>query len=153
MTIEVSLSFLWKITNQFLLSQKNSCDDPLLTKIRAIEKKWIILTDVTGDPRLALDSDAFVRSVLFEEADFNFLKFCHKPIIVRDPKTSLGEAIVQLKVYPERSGDDVIDQDIILFWGDEQRRIITGSDVLGRLLRGIVQQEDTAFRKIKYAET
>ena len=89
----------------------------------------------------------------FLEADFNFLKFCHKPIIVRDPKTSLGEAIVQLKVYPERSGDDVIDEDIILFWGDEQRRIITGSDVLGRLLRGIVQQEETAFRKIKYAET
>ena len=44
---------------------KHSCDDPLLTKIRAIEKKWIILTDATGEPRLALDSDAFVRSVLF----------------------------------------------------------------------------------------
>ena len=132
---------------------KRSCEDPFLKKIQASEKKWIILTDVTGEPHLALDSDAFVRSVLSEETDFNPLKLCHRPIIFRDPKTSLGEAIVRLKVHPERLGDDVIDEDIILFWGDEQRRIITGSDVLGRLLRGIVQHEKVAFRKVKYGET
>jgi metal transporter CNNM len=32
--------------------------------------------------------------------------------------------------------DDVIDNDLILVWGEE-KRIITGSDILGRLLRGI----------------
>ena len=32
--------------------------------------------------------------------------------------------------------DDVIDLDLILVWG-RQRRIITGADILGRLLRGI----------------
>ena len=37
---------------------------------------------------------------------------------------------------PERPDDDVIDHDIIVVWA-EQRRIITGSDLLGRLLRGI----------------
>jgi hypothetical protein len=36
--------------------------------------------------------------------------------------------------------DDVIDNDLILVWGS-QRRIITGSDLLGRLLRGIVSIE------------
>ena len=132
---------------------KRSFEDPFLKKVQGSEKKWIILTDVTGEPRLALDSDAFVRSVLFGETDFNPLKLCHRPIIFRDPKTSLGEAIVRLKVHPERLGDDVIDEDIILFWGDEQRRIITGSDVLGRLLRGIVQHEKVAFRKVKFEET
>jgi hypothetical protein len=34
-------------------------------------------------------------------------------------------------------GDDVVDNDLILVWG-EQKRIITGADLLGRLLRGIV---------------
>jgi metal transporter CNNM len=34
----------------------------------------------------------------------------------------------------------VIDQDLILVWG-KQRRIITGADILGRLLRGIVTRE------------
>jgi metal transporter CNNM len=36
----------------------------------------------------------------------------------------------------EHPDDDVIDNDPILVWGS-QRRIITGSDLLGRLLRGI----------------
>lgn len=99
-----------------------------------------------------MDSDAFFRAVLSEEAEFNPLKLCHRPIIFRDSKTSLGEAIVRLKVYPEQLGDDVVDNDIILFWSDKQRRVITGSDVLGRLLRGIAQQEEIAYRKIRYKE-
>jgi hypothetical protein len=41
-------------------------------------------------------------------------------------------------VQPERLGDDVIDEDIIIFWGT-QKRIITGADILGRLMRGIVK--------------
>ena len=44
------------------------------------------------------------------------------------------------KVVPERPDDDVIDNDLILVWGS-QRRIITGADLLGRLLRGIATVE------------
>ena len=132
---------------------KRSREDPFLRKIQASEKKWVILADETGEPRLALDSNAFIRSALFDGADFNPLKSCHRPIILRDPKTLLGKAIVRLKVYPDRSGDDVVDEDVILLWTDEYRRIITGADVLGRLLRGIVQQEETAYRKIQHGGT
>lgn len=39
---------------------------------------------------------------------------------------------------PEHSQDDVVDHDVILLW-NKTRRIITGGDILGRLLRGIVQ--------------
>ena len=35
--------------------------------------------------------------------------------------------------------DHVIDRDVILLWGAE-RRVITGADLLGRLLKGIVRQ-------------
>jgi hypothetical protein len=41
---------------------------------------------------------------------------------------------------PFFSEDDVIDNDLILVWG-KQKRIITGSDLLGRLLRGISIKE------------
>ena len=54
--------------------------------------------------------------------------------------TKLGDVIGCLKVAPERPDDDVIDNDLILVWGP-QRRIITGSDLLGRLLRGIATLE------------
>lgn len=131
---------------------KRSCEDPFLIKVQASGKKWIILTDPTGEPHFALDSYACLRSVLSEEVECNFLKLCHRPIIFRDPTTFLGEAIASLNVYPERDGDDVIDDDLILFWGDEQQRIITGSDVLGRLLRGITQQKEIAYRKIQDPE-
>jgi hypothetical protein len=42
-------------------------------------------------------------------------------------------------VTPERPGDDVIDDDLILVWAPDERRIITGADILGRLLRGIAR--------------
>jgi len=38
----------------------------------------------------------------------------------------------------------VIDEDRILFW-NEDKRIITGSDILGRLLRGIVRNKAIAI--------
>jgi metal transporter CNNM len=45
-----------------------------------------------------------------------------------------------MKVVQERPEDDVIENHLILVWG-AQRRIITGSDLLGRLLRGIATVE------------
>jgi len=44
------------------------------------------------------------------------------------------------------------EKDIILFWGN-QKRIITGSDILGRLMRGIVQNIGIDFKKILRKET
>ena len=55
-------------------------------------------------------------------------------------QSKLGDVIGRMKVAPERPGDDVIDHDLILVWGT-QRRIITGADLLGRLLRDIVPLE------------
>ncbi len=55
-------------------------------------------------------------------------------------QTRLGEVIGRMTVAPQRPDDDVIDHDMILVWGT-QRRIITGSDLLGRLLRGIATVE------------
>jgi metal transporter CNNM len=64
----------------------------------------------------------------------------HRPVIVRDMQTRLGDVIGYLKVVQEHPDDDVIDNDLILVWGS-QKRMITGSDLLGRLLRGIASLE------------
>jgi hypothetical protein len=45
-----------------------------------------------------------------------------------------------------------VDEDIILYWG-ESKRIITGSDILGRLLRGIVKLEKIRYKKFVMEET
>ena len=121
--------------------------DPFLKLIQFSQKKWIVITDSNGEPKAILNSDSFLRAALFDGSRFNPLLYCHRPIIVRDERATLGEVIPKLEVHPEHSDDDVIDEDIILFWGS-QRRIITGSDILGRLMRGIVQNQGVNFRKL-----
>jgi len=113
-----------------------SPDDPFLRKLDASGKKWIIVTNPEGEPEFVLDSHSFLRDALFDQLETNPSTYWHRPIIVRDLKTRLGDIIWKMTVVPERPGDDVIDNDIIVVWG-EQRRIITGADLLGRLLRDI----------------
>jgi metal transporter CNNM len=115
-------------------------DDPFLRKVDASGMKWVIVTDTQGEPTFVLDAHHFLRDALFNQLASDTTTYWHRPIIVRDPRTRLGEVIGRMKVVPERSGDDVIDHDLILVWSTE-RRIITGSDLLGRLLRGIAQVE------------
>ena len=126
---------------------ERSATDPFLKSIQASQKKWVIFTDSNGEPKMTLDCNRMLRAALFEQEPLNPIFFCHRPIVIRDESVKLGDVVPRLKVHPERSGDDVIDEDIILFWGRE-KRIITGSDILGRLLRGIVQQKGMGFRRL-----
>ncbi len=120
-----------------------SPDDEFLRKIDASGMKWIIVTDPEGEPVFVLDSHHFLRDALFNELKSDPTRYWHRPVIVRDMQTRLGEVIGCMKVIPERPDDDVIDNDLILVWGS-QRRIITGSDLLGRLLRDIASVEAKA---------
>jgi hypothetical protein len=115
---------------------KASPDDPFLRKLDASGMKWIIVTNPEGEPEFVLDSHHFLRDALLNQLEDDHGYYWHRPLIVRDTKIRLGDIIGQMKVIPERPDDDVIDHDIIIVWAD-QRRIITGSDLLGRLLRGI----------------
>lgn len=116
---------------------ESSVDDEFLARVQASGRKWVILTDSEGVPRLVLDADAYLRETLFARVPVDAYRFCHRPILVEDGSIPLGKLIRRLRVEPEDSEDDVIDHDIVLLWGDE-RRIVTGSDLLGRLMRGIV---------------
>ena len=98
----------------------------------------MILTDPEGKPRLVLNADGFLREVLLGEEAVDPLSRCHRPIIIDDAQTSLGETIPQLSADGALPEDDVVDRDIILVWAGE-KRIITGADLLGRLFRGIVR--------------
>ena len=111
--------------------------DPFLKSIEVSGKKWVIITDTDGRPHLVLDSDGFLRDVLFEETEIIPLQYCHRPIVVTDTRLPLGKVLWSLKSHSQRSGSDVINHDIILVWDKEEKRVITGADILGRLLMGI----------------
>ena len=86
---------------------------------------------------MVIDADGLLRDALFGEGDFDPQPFCHRPIIIYDENVAIGDVLCQLQVDPASREDDVVDCDIILLW-TRSRRIITGADILGRLLRGIV---------------
>jgi hypothetical protein len=109
--------------------------DPFLQKINASGRKWIILTDPEGQPRLLLDADGFLRQALLAPDRLNPYDYCHRPVILRDAHTSLGE-VIRLLRRGKRDRNGVIDRDVVLLWGPEPR-IITGADLLDRLLHGI----------------
>lgn len=115
--------------------------DPFVQKVQASGMRWIIITSLEGEPLLALDADDFLRGVLFGQGSLDPLDYCHRPLVVRDESTRLGDVITRLRVWPDHAQDDVIDQDIALVWGAE-KRIITGADILGRLLRGIAKRQE-----------
>ena len=131
---------------KFPLIQK-SPQDPFLKKLDFSGKKWVIAVDATGGPQVVIDVDSFIRDALFGAAPFVPQKHCHRPVIVHIPGTTLGDTILRFKVFPQYTGDDVVDEDIILFWGPS-KRVITGADILGRLLRGIVRQESARFKEL-----
>ena len=118
-------------------------EDPFLRKVQESGHKWVVVTDEAESPRLVLDADGFLREAVFGSATPDPYRFCHRPIVVTDGSTPLGNIVRQLRVEPETSDDDVIDEDLVLLWGDE-RRIVTGADLLGRLLRGIVSRRTLA---------
>ena len=121
-----------------------SPDDAFLKQIHASGQSWVILTNEAHEPLLALDADGFLRDALFNlDKECDPYHYCHRPVLVNEPHAPLGELIYQLKVKSEKDQplSGIIEDDVILLWTDNERRIITGSDLLGRLLRGIAEAE------------
>lgn len=115
---------------------ERSPSDPFLKQIESSGKKWVIVTDDAGKPVVVLDSDGFLREALFDETRLTLYHHCHRPIIVKDANARLGDVILQFKTSHQVEDSGVIDHDIILVWGP-QKRVITGADILGRLLQGV----------------
>jgi hypothetical protein len=120
---------------------KQNAQDTFLQQVNASEKKWVIIVDELNVPNMVLNANAFLRDALLGTTPINPYIHCHRPIIVTDPGTLIGKVLSKFRVHPQSDLDDVIDDDLILIWSEE-KRVITGADILGRLLRGI------AFRDI-----
>jgi CBS domain containing-hemolysin-like protein len=114
-----------------------SDDDPLLKQINASGKSWVVIVDEQNQPHLMMDADGFLRHALFADQPTDPYDYCHRPVVIRNCNEPLGKVMAQLSFDQSTPGDHIITYDTILLWTDEPR-LISGSDLLGRLLRGIV---------------
>ena len=114
--------------------------DLFLREVNESKEKWVIFVDENLNPSYVMDADGFLRAAMFDAKQPNPLEFIHKPIIVTDSNMNLGDIIQLLNLTPEHNEDDVIDNDVILLWSDI-KHVITGADILGRLLRGIAKKD------------
>jgi len=124
-----------------VLPDVTSLEDLFVREVNASGKKWVILTDLDGDPQLVLDADAYLRAVMTDPEHVDGYAYCHRPVVITDPTSPLGHIIGDLRRGMDAESDAVIEKDIVLLWTDTQKRVITGADLLGRLLRGITSTE------------
>ena len=101
----------------------------------------IILVDDEERPVLTLDANDYTRAVRAGRS-VDPMEFTHHPITVTDPETPLDEVLTRLVVEAESFDDQLVDREVILYWGERSKRIITGPDLLGRLLHGIAQRRE-----------
>lgn len=112
-----------------------SMTDPFLRQVHESGRKWVILANEEGEPQLILDSDGFLREVLFSKEPVDAYKYCHRPIIIKSNKTNLG-SVIRLMRRSKVGSQGVIENDVVLIW-TAKPRIITGADLFDRLLHGI----------------
>ena len=112
-------------------------DDPFMIQVTRSGRKWLVIVDQAGTPQWVLNANALLRAIFLTQAAVDPQKFCHHPILVNDHTAALGESLADFRVDAASESDDVVDHDVILLWGDDNKRMITGADILGRLLRGI----------------
>ncbi|MFC1796051.1 DUF21 domain-containing protein [Pseudomonadota bacterium] len=105
--------------------------------VNASGKKWVILEDLDGVPRLILDADGYLRAVLADTGTVDGYQYCHRPILIEDPEKPLGHVMADLRRGMEQTSDAVIARDVVLLWTERDKRVVTGADLLGRLLQGI----------------
>ncbi|MFT6902841.1 MAG: metal transporter CNNM [Colwellia sp.] len=118
---------------------QKSPDDPFLMQVNETDHSWVILTNEAGYPLLLLDADGYSRTALYQPTDFDPYNYCHRPVVITDETPPLNEAILKMKVNTsiDKNFAGVIEHDVLLIWG-ETKRIITGADIFGLLLKGML---------------
>jgi len=115
-------------------------DDPFVHRLAISRKKWIVLTDEAGQPRLLLNANAFLRDFLALGNEVSPRDYCHRPAVVTGPTDTLDGALGILST--RRAQDAGYDETVILLWSPGAKRMITGSDVLRCLLSGMGENKD-----------
>ncbi len=111
--------------------------DEFIQRINSSGEKWIVFTDERDVPKKILDADGYLRSEVLGSIGHPIDHYCHDPIVVYDNDEDLGGIVKLMRHESDDDSDDPIEKDAVLYWTKESKRIITGADLFGSLLKGI----------------
>lgn len=112
-----------------------------LSSLKKHHDKKAIIIDESSEPFIVLDTTNFLSANYCNDSNVDIYKHCHRPVIIKDNEAHLDEVLGQFVVEAEHSSDHVVDRDVIIYWTGDIRRIVTGADIFGRLLKGIAKRE------------
>lgn len=102
---------------------------------------WAVLLGERGVPLLVLNTTEYLSALFANGAETSAYDFCHRPILVESPEETLDHVLGDFVVDVRHIDDHVVDRDVVIYWTPSKKRIITGADILGRLLKGIARRD------------
>ena len=102
--------------------------------------RWAIIINESEAPVIVMDTTKFLCDLHVEGEQMDLYSQCHRPIVVTEEETYLDSVLGEFVVEADHSQDHVVDRDVVLYWTPEHKRIITGADIFGRLLKGIAKR-------------
>lgn len=102
---------------------------------------WAVILGERGIPMLVLNTTEYLSAIYADGMATNAYDFCHRPILVEDRTVTLDHVLGDFVVDARHVDDHVVDRDVVVYWTPAKKRIITGADILGRLLKGIARRD------------
>ena len=112
-----------------------------IDQLRKSDKSRAVITDEEGEPRIVLKTSDYLFNLSVNEGSSDIYDFCHRPVLVSDSNATLDTVLSEFVVEADDREDDIIDQDVVIYWTESHKSIIPGADILGRLLKGIARRE------------
>ena len=116
--------------------------DSFIESLKMHPGLWAVIVGEKGMPQLVLETSDYLGALYAKGKDANVYDFCHRPVVVGDDEIRLDSVLGEFVVEASDKDDHVVDRDVVLYWTENQKRIITGADIFGRLLSGIARRED-----------
>lgn len=113
-----------------------------IASLKRYPNMMAVIVNEQGMPQLVVKTTQYLSRVFSQGDEVDIYGCCYRPVVVSDPEATLDTVLGEFVVEAYDKNDDVVDRDVVLYWTEGEKRIITGADIFGRLLRGIAKRED-----------
>lgn len=141
---ETILSFPSKMDTPMFPDLNSEEGMELLDSLKNKPSMFRIITNEEDFPIAVLDTIEFLARYPIQGDETDVYRFCHRPIITEDATATLDTVLGSFVVEADDHKDNIVDQDVVLYWSKDSKRIMTGADIFGYLLRGIARREPMA---------